>query len=98
LHADLSDTHFDDLGLTDDLIGVTEKMRWTNPTAVQQLSIPSILEMAEGNDYNSLWCEVCMWRTNISTQHPLLSYTLNIISRHQLEQVKPGGFASLYCK
>jgi hypothetical protein len=58
LHADSGDTYFDGLGLTDDLIGVTEKMGWKHPTAVQQLSIPSILEMAEGNEYNSLWCEV----------------------------------------
>lgn len=92
LHADLSDTHFDDLGLTDDLIGVTEKMRWTNPTAVQQLSIPSILEMAEGNDYNSLWCEVCMWRTNISTQHPLLTLYIKHYFKAPTGTGKTGGF------
>lgn len=51
---------FEDLGLSHDLIGVTEKMGWTNPTAVQQLSVPSILEMADSTtDSNSFWCEVC---------------------------------------
>ena len=51
---------FGNLGLSDDLVSVTEKMGWASPTAVQQLSIPSILELAsvDGPDRNSLWCEV----------------------------------------
>lgn len=50
--------YFEDLGLSDDIVGVASKMGWDHPTAVQQLSIPSILEMAESRDSNSLWCEV----------------------------------------
>ncbi|KAL3797283.1 hypothetical protein HJC23_004575 [Cyclotella cryptica] len=47
---DFSDTRsFGDLGLTSDLVRVTEKMGWNNPTAVQQLSIPSILEMGSSD-------------------------------------------------
>lgn len=58
----LDDGYFEDLGLSDDLVTVTEKMEWSSPTAVQQLSIPSILELASsnGHDRNSLWCEVCI--------------------------------------
>jgi superfamily II DNA/RNA helicase len=53
-------TSFQDLGLTNDIVGVTERMGWDIPTPVQQLSIPSILEMTgagRNNDNNSLWCE-----------------------------------------
>eukprot|EP00956_Cyclotella_meneghiniana_P003154 scaffold3852_cov71-Cyclotella_meneghiniana.AAC.10 len=32
-------------------------MGWTSPTAVQQLSVPSILEMAHNTESNSFWCE-----------------------------------------
>ena len=60
-----NEQYFQDLGLNDDLVRVTEKIGWSHPTAVQQLSIPSILEMIEGHGKNSLWCEV--------RHHPFLS-------------------------
>lgn len=62
---DSSDTrHFGELGLNNDLVRVTEKMGWNSPTIVQQISIPSILEMGTrnlgiigNNDNKSFWCE-----------------------------------------
>jgi hypothetical protein len=60
---------FESLGLSDDLITVTQSMNWDSPTPVQQLSIPAILNMATHqhnhesnnddiyNTSNSLWCE-----------------------------------------
>eukprot|EP00581_Thalassiosira_minuscula_P027758 CAMPEP_0183751330 /NCGR_PEP_ID=MMETSP0739-20130205/1682_1 /TAXON_ID=385413 /ORGANISM="Thalassiosira miniscula, Strain CCMP1093" /LENGTH=691 /DNA_ID=CAMNT_0025987551 /DNA_START=60 /DNA_END=2135 /DNA_ORIENTATION=- len=55
---------FESLGLSDDLIAVTQKMKWDVPTPVQQLSIPAILDMAGDDGYDneedggsSLWAE-----------------------------------------
>ena len=65
LHATTSDgegNSFESLGLSNDLIGVAERMNWEVPTPVQQLSIPAILNMADGgnggsSEGTSLWCE-----------------------------------------
>jgi superfamily II DNA/RNA helicase len=61
---------FESLGLSDDLITVTQSMNWDSPTPVQQLSIPAILSLATTHQHNhddndddnysssnSLWCE-----------------------------------------
>lgn len=45
---------FASLGLSEDMLTVAQKMEWSVPTAVQQLSIPAILDM--GNS-NSIWSE-----------------------------------------
>ena len=53
-----SSASFESLGLSADLISATQRMKWTEPTPVQQLSIPAILDMNEGTaSSNSLWCE-----------------------------------------
>ena len=62
---------FESLGLSEDLIAVTQRMNWDSPTPVQRLAIPAILAMAhrnpndsnsnydddDGSIANSLWCE-----------------------------------------
>ena len=62
---------FESLGLSEDLIAVTQRMNWDSPTPVQRLAIPAILTMArrnhndsnsnyddeDGTIANSLWCE-----------------------------------------
>eukprot|EP00571_Detonula_confervacea_P004747 CAMPEP_0172313420 /NCGR_PEP_ID=MMETSP1058-20130122/20161_1 /TAXON_ID=83371 /ORGANISM="Detonula confervacea, Strain CCMP 353" /LENGTH=645 /DNA_ID=CAMNT_0013027065 /DNA_START=55 /DNA_END=1992 /DNA_ORIENTATION=+ len=57
-----SESNFESLGLSGDLIDVARRMNWEVPTPVQQLSIPAILDMAgtaSGSDdrSSSLWCE-----------------------------------------
>ena len=48
---------FQSLGLTDEMFDITKRMDWNVPTAVQQLSIPAVLDMEHGNSASSLWCE-----------------------------------------
>lgn len=57
-HASSSTTtpSFENLGLSSDLLSVTQRMNWNIPTPVQQLAIPAILfDMNESS--SSLWCE-----------------------------------------
>ncbi|KAL7545930.1 hypothetical protein ACHAWF_009279 [Thalassiosira exigua] len=54
---------FASLGLSDDLVSAARRMGWDDPTPVQRLSVPAILDMAEGDEEEddggsgSLWCE-----------------------------------------
>ena len=51
-----SSASFEDLGLSSELVEVTQRMNWYKPTPVQQLALPAILE--EISDENTaLWCE-----------------------------------------
>ena len=51
-----SSASFEDLGLSSELIEVTQRMNWYKPTPVQQLALPAILQ--EISDENTaLWAE-----------------------------------------
>ena len=39
-----SSTSFEDLGLSSELIEVTQRMNWYKPTPVQQIALPAILQ------------------------------------------------------
>jgi len=53
---DKSSTSFEDLGLSSELVEVTQRMNWYKPTPVQQLALPAILQEIS-NENTALWCE-----------------------------------------
>ena len=52
-----SSTSFEDLGLSSELIEVTQRMNWYKPTPVQQLALPAILQEMSDENTSALWCE-----------------------------------------
>mmetsp|Transcript_30557 Transcript_30557/g.65468 ORF Transcript_30557/g.65468 Transcript_30557/m.65468 type:complete len:640 (+) Transcript_30557:183-2102(+) len=95
---------FESLGLSADLLEVTSKMGWHEPSPVQCLAIPAILEMeasGENSERNSLWCEAPTGSGKTGAfSLPLLQILLNrkrpgSVMQQELEDESKGIVSSL---